>query len=601
MPAPIRDHAFLSDGQSAALVARDGSVDWWPAPRFDSASAFSALLDDDAGHWRVAPDEPFEATHAYLPGTLVVQTTMRTADGILRLTDALLLGSGRRGHDIGRDSPHALARLAEVLDGEVTVRMHCAPKLEYGLAVPSWERDRDGVATLGGPERLYLRGDAPVQIDGSTACADVRLGAGQRASWVLHRAAGAYAPAPPVLDAQAELDETACAWRSWSDEHTVYDGLHRDPVRLANIVLQGLTYQPTGALVAAATTSLPEVPGGESNWDYRFGWLRDAAITIRALSTTACASESLRYFDWMVRCAVTCRAEDQVQIVFGVEGERDLTEHRLDHLDGHLRSRPVRVGNAAWRQKQLNVLGHVLDSAWAIRDELGELDAFTASFLCQLADRAAEQWREPDSGIWEGREGERHYLVSKLGCWVALDRAVKLAPQLGARSCRARWAAAAAELRTTILREGYDERRGAFTGALGSDHLDAGVLLIALTGFLPADDPRMTSTIEVLEDELGDGGLLRRWAGAEDGAFLPLSFWLAECHAQAGRLDRAHAIFERAAGAANDLGLLAEEVDLTTGEPLGNLPQALSHVGLVNAAQTLTQAERGVIPAGGAT
>jgi GH15 family glucan-1,4-alpha-glucosidase len=601
VPAPIRDHALLSDCQSAALVTRDGSVDWWPAPRFDSASAFSALLDDDAGHWRVAPDEPFEATREYVPGTLVVQTTMRAAGGTLRLTDALLLGSAARGHDIGRDCPHALARLVEVLDGELTVQMQCAPKLEYGLAVPSWERDEDGVATLGGPERLYLRGDTPLQIEGATAEARVRLGAGQRASWVLHRAAGAYAPAPPVLDCGAELDATTCAWRSWSDEHTVYDGLYRDPVRLANLVLQGLTYQPTGALVAAATTSLPEVVGGEANWDYRFGWLRDASITIRALSTTACATESLRYFDWMVRCAVTCRAEEQVQIVFGVEGERDLSEHRLEHLGGHLGSRPVRVGNGAWRQKQLDVLGHVLDSAWSIRDELGELDAFTAAFLCQLADRAAEQWREPDSSIWEGREGERHYLVSKLGCWVALDRAVKLAPRLGAGRRRARWAAAAEELRATILRDGYDERRGAFTGALGSDHLDAGVLLIVLCGLLPADDPRMTSTIELLEDELADGGLLRRWTGAEDGAFLPASFWLAECHAQAGRLDRAHEVFEQAAGAANDLGLLAEEVDLATGEPLGNMPQALSHVGLVNAAQTLTQAQRGAVPAGGAT
>ena len=302
----------------------------------------------------------------------------------------------------------------------------------------------------------------------------------------------------------------------------------------------------------------------------------------------------------MVRCGVTCRAEEQVQIVFGVDGERDLSEHCLEHLDGHLGSQPVRVGNAAWRQKQLDVLGHVLDAAWSIRDDLGELDAFTAGFLCQLADRAADQWRERDSSIWEGREGERHYLVSKLGCWVALDRAVKLAPKLRAGDRRARWVAAADELCTTILRDGYDERRGAFTGALGSDHLDAGVLLIALSGLLAADDPRMTSTIEVLEEELADGGLLRRWTGAQDGAFLPASFWLAECHARAGRTERAHDVFEQAAAAANDLGLLAEEVDLDSGAPLGNMPQAISHVGLVNAAQTLTRAGRAGIATGGA-
>jgi GH15 family glucan-1,4-alpha-glucosidase len=280
-----------------------------------------------------------------------------------------------------------------------------------------------------------------------------------------------------------------------------------------------------------------------------------------------------------------------VQIVFGVDGERGLDEHRLAHLAGHLGSRPVRVGNDAWRQRQLDVLGHVLDSAWTIRDDLGPLDDFTARFLRQLADRAATQWREPDSSIWEGREGERHYVVSKVGCWVALDRAVRLADRLGAEHERARWATVRDELRAAIVLYGFDERRGAFTGAFGSDHLDAGVLQLALLGFVAADDPRMTSTIAVLEEELGDGGLLRRWTGAEDGAFLPATFWLAECHARAGRLDRAHEVFAAAAGAATDLGLLAEEVDPAGGEPLGNMPLAISHVGLVNAADELTRAE----------
>lgn len=251
----------------------------------------------------------------------------------------------------------------------------------------------------------------------------------------------------------------------------------------------------------------------------------------------------------------------------------------------------MRVGNAAWRQKQLDVLGHVLDSAWVIRDELGAPDEPTARFLRQLADRAATQSREKDSSIWEGREGERHYVVSKVGCWVALDRTVRLADRIGAREQRAHWAAARDELRRTVLREGYDARRGAFTGAFGSDHLDAGVLVLALLGFVEADDPRMTSTIAVIEDELADGGLLRRWTGAEDGAFLTASFWLAESHARAGRIDRAHEVFEQAASAANELGLLAEEVDPASGEPLGNFPQAISHVGLVNAALALTEAE----------
>jgi GH15 family glucan-1,4-alpha-glucosidase len=593
VPAPIRDHALLSDCRSAALVARTGAVDWWPAPRFDSPSAFSAVLDDDAGEWLVAPDGPFEATWRYRPGTLVLETTMRAAGGTLLLTDALALGAGARGHDIGRTSPHALVRCAAVLDGEVTVRMVCRPRLEYGLAVPRFVRDEDGVATLGGPERLFLRGTGAIELDGSTASAGVRLAAGERAAWVLHRVAGTSASAPAPLDAWETLDDTTTGWRSWSADHAGYDGLHRTSVSFAGLVLQGLTYAPSGALVAAPTTSLPEIAGGEANWDYRYGWLRDAAMSMRARNVaTGCGDESGRYFDWMVRAAVTCPDEDDIQVVFGVDGERRLSEQRLEHLAGHLGSRPVRIGNAAWEQKQLDVLGHVLDGAWTIRDDDGGPDEFTARFLRQLADRAARGWGEADSSIWEGREGERHYVVSKVGCWVALDRAIALASRIGARDEVAGWKAARDELRATILRDGYREERGAFTGAFGSDRLDAGVLLLALLGFVEADDPRMTSTIELLEEELADGGLIRRWSGAEDGAFLPASFWLAECHARAGRLERAHEVFAAAAGAATDLGLLAEEVDVATGAPLGNIPLAISHVALVNAAQELTRAEQ---------
>jgi len=445
--APIRDHALLSDCQSAALATPRGAIDWWPAPRFDDPSAFSALLDDSAGHWTICPDEPFDASRRYRPGTLVLETTMRAAGGTLRLTDALALGAGARGHEIGHEVPHALARHVEVLDGELTISMRCVPKLEYGLAVPELTREAGGVATIGGPERLFLRGDE-LEIDGSSACARLRLRAGQAAGWILHRAAGSYAQAPPRLDVRETLDDTTAAWRSWSQQHAGYDGLQSDRVRCASLVFQGLTYQPTGALVAAPTTSLPEVPGGDSNWDYRYAWLRDAAMTVRALSVCACSDESLRYFDWMVRAAVTCRAEEQVQIVFGVDGERDLSEHRLEHLAGHRGARPVRVGNAAWRQKQLDVLGHVLDSAWVIRDELGTADEFTARFLRQLADRAEHQWREDDSSIWEGREGERQYVVSKVGCWVALDRAVRRTSPATSCCC---WRHASLPMRTGRL------------------------------------------------------------------------------------------------------------------------------------------------------
>lgn len=590
MPAPIRDHALLSDCRAAALVTRGGVVDWWPAPRFDSPSAFSALLDGEAGHWSIHPAEPFDATWRYRPGTLVLETTMRASTGTLRVTDALAFGPGARGHQIGHAVPHALVRVAEALEGEVAVELECVPRLEYGLAIPDMVEEAGGVATLGGPERIFLRGERPLHAEGSRAHAEFRLRTGERAGWVMHRVAGAYAAPPPALDPHTTLADTTEAWRSWSAMHDGYEGVHRDAVQVATRVIQGLTYQPSGAVVAAPTTSLPEIAGGDSNWDYRYAWLRDAAMIARALSASACSDEAMRYFDWMVRAGVSCRHAEHVQIVFGVEGERDLAEHELEHLAGHLGSLPVRVGNDAWKQKQLDVLGQVLDCAWVIRDDLGTPGELTASFLCELADRAARQWRDADSSIWEGREGERHYTVSKAGCWVALDRAVRFADRLGSGADRAGWAAARDEVRTAVLRAGYSERVGAFTGEFGSEHLDAGVLLLPLIGLVEHDDPRMTRTIEVIEEQLGDDGLVRRWTGAEDGAFLLASFWLSECHARAGRLERAEAVFERAAGAANDLGLLAEEVDAGTGEPLGNVPQAISHIGLVNAAQALTEA-----------
>jgi len=598
MPEPIRDHALLSDCRSAALVTRRGVVDWWPAPRFDSPSAFSAILDDDAGHWTLRPAAPFEATWRYRPGTLVLETTMRTGSGTLRVTDALAFAAGARGHDIGTSVPHALVRVVEALEGEVAVELECVPRLEYGLAVPSVVEEAGGVASVGGPERIFLRGERPLAADGSRARATFDLRAGERAGFVLHRVPGTFASPPAALDPHATLDDTTEAWRSWSAMHSGYEGAHQKAVRFAALVIQGLTYQPSGAVIAAATTSLPEVAGGDSNWDYRFAWLRDAAMIARALSASTCSDEAMRYFGWMVRAGVSCRHADRVQIMFGVEGERDLAEHELEHLAGHLGSRPVRIGNAAWNQQQLDVLGHVLDCAWVIRDELGTPDALTASFLCELGDRAAKQWREPDASIWEGREGERDYVVSKAGCWVALDRAVRLADRLGSDADAPRWAAVRDEIRDTVLRDGYSERLGAFTGAFGSDHLDVGVLLLPLVGLVGFEDPRMTRTIALLERELGNDGLLRRWTGAEDGAFLLASFWLSECHARAGRLERAEAVFERAAGAANDLGLLAEEVDPGTGEPLGNVPQAISHSGLVNAAQALTEARERVARGG---
>ncbi|MFL5846914.1 MAG: glycoside hydrolase family 15 protein [Solirubrobacteraceae bacterium] len=588
MRLSVGDQALLSDCQSAALVSSGGCVSWWPAPRFDSASAFTALLDDDAGHWTICPAEPFESERRYRDDTLVLETLMQTETGAVKVIDALVFAHGARGHEIGRDVPHALARVVEGIEGDVELAVEFVPRPEYGLAVPQLVEDDEGLATRGGPERLFLRGDRPLEAAESSARGAFMLRAGETVGWIVHRVAGALAEAPPLLDPHAAIADTTAAWRSWCELHEHFEGEHADAVRFAGIVTQGLTYQPSGAVVAAPTTSLPEIRGGHSNWDYRYGWLRDAAMIARALSIATCSDEAVRYFDWIVHAGTGCSDDDHVQVVFGVDGERDLSEHELTHLDGHGGARPVRVGNAAWEQTQLDVLGHVLDCAWVLRDDLDLGEPVTRRFLRQLADRAAEEWREPDSGIWEGREDERHYTVSKLGCWTALDRAVRLADRLGGDA--AAWAEARDEVRETILRESWCEERNAFAGSLGSDHLDAGVLLMPLVEFLPADDPRMASTIAAIEDELGHDGLLRRWTGAEDGAFLLASFWLAECHARAGALDRADAVFARAAGAANDVGLLAEEVELASGEALGNTPQAISHVGLVTAAVAITEA-----------
>jgi GH15 family glucan-1,4-alpha-glucosidase len=376
-------------------------------------------------------------------------------------------------------------------------------------------------------------------------------------------------------------------WRSWSELHRGYDGFAAEQVRRGALVLQSLTFQPTGAIVAAATTSLPEIVGGGSNWDYRYGWLRDSSITLKALWISACPDEAERYFRWMA-LASGSGGEDHVQIMFGLQGERDLTERHLEHLRGYQGSRPVRVGNDAWKQRQLDVLGEVLEAAWTLRDQL-DFDDLTAAFLRRLADDAARSWRLPDSGVWEGREGERHYTASKLMCWVALDRACRLATQLKAHDRLRGWEKARDEIAAAIMEQGWDDKIGAFTGAFGSSNLDAAGLLMPLVGFLPATDPRVRRTVDTLQRELGDDGLLLRWTGAQEGAFVICSYWLAECLALAGEADRARHVFDRVGAHANDLGLLSEQVDPASGQLLSNFPQTFSHAGLINAAWAIEQ------------
>ncbi len=586
----IGDYALLGDCQSAALVSLDGSVDWWCPARFDAPSVFARLLDPDAGHWWIRPCAEWTSTRRYVEGTMVVQTDFTTAGGVLRLSDALALGAGERGHQIGYASPHVLVRQVEVVRGEVEIDVELAPRLEYGLVTPQIAATPRGIELGGGGERLTLTGDRPLTIEEGTVTARFELREGESAVFALHHRAAGQTPSA-ALDGRAALADTVAGWQSWTRMHQGYQGPYREQVTRAGLVLQALTYRPTGAVIAAATTSLPEKVGGAANWDYRFGWLRDGSFTLKALWVAACPDEGERFFDWMATSTGSVR-DGHVPIMFGAGGERDLTERQLDHLAGYAGSRPVRVGNDAWTQKQLDVLGEVLECAWVLRDQLGELSPPTAAFLRSLADRAAATWREPDAGIWEGREGERDYLTSKVMCWVALDRAVDLADRLGDEADVTRWESAREEIRAAILDRGWNEEVQAFTGAFDSDHLDAGVLLLPIVGFLPGDDERIVATLDAIERDLSEDALVQRWTGSGDeGAFIICSYWLAAGRAMAGQIERAKEIFETVTGYANDVGLLSEEIDLRDKALIGNFPQALSHIGLINAAWAISQAE----------
>lgn len=587
----ISDYGFLSDSHSAALVSRDGSVDWWCVPRFDSPSVFARILDPDAGHWSLRPDGDFTAERDYVEDSLVLRTVFHTDSGTATVTDALALEPGAREHDIGVRTPHVLLRVVEGLDGEVSMSTCVAPGLEYGLTVPRWVTS-DGAWTLAaGPVHLRLDADVPLEAAAGTVSGTFTVCAGQRVAFALGYRATYEEAASRQLDRHEAMADTVAGWQSWSQMHRGYQGRHVGAVRRSALVLQGLTYQKTGAVVAAATTSLPEEIGGDLNWDYRFAWLRDVSLTLQALWVAACPDEADRFFTWLAT-AIGQVGDKPLQIVYGVQGERDLTEHRLDHLAGYRGSVPVRVGNDAWKQRQLDVLGEVLFAAHLLREQLGEFSEPVQELLVTLADQAVRDWREPDAGMWESRDEPRHYTSSKVMCWVALDRAVKLADRLGPGADPARWAQARDEVREEVLNRAWSEDAGAYAGAFDSDHLDASVLLLPLVGFLDADDPRMLATIEAVRDGLAAGPHVYRWSGDTAG-FTICSFWLVECLALAGKVEEAEQRFTQLLACGNDLGLFAEEVDPADGEQLGNVPQAFSHVGLVNAAWRLTQAFEG--------
>src|SRR4051812_25883640 len=564
------DHGFLSDCASAALVSREGIVDWWCLQRFDGPSVLGALLGPQAGCWSLGPVAEGTTHRAYLEDTLVLRTVHETAAGSAAVTDALALERGARGHEIGVRSPGTLVRRIEGLTGRVELTTRLSPRPEYGLIVPHLrllEAPATGVEAAGGPVRLLCTGPLPWRLADDAAVATFTVGAGE--SLALRLASTPAFPAPGDPDAdrercaaeQADLDDTVTAWRSWAADHVDYDGAYPELVRRSSVVLQGLTYARSGAVVAAATTSLPETDGGRDTWDYRFAWVRDLSLTARALWFATCPDEPRRLFRWLTT-AIGHLDGQGVQIVYGVGGERDLTERVLAHLPGYRGARPVRAGNDAWRQRQFDVMGEVLDAAHLVLGVDGEpFPANVADLLVGLAEEARRSWHEPDAGMWEARDAERHYTSSKVMCWLALDRAVALAPRLGPRADPEGWAKTRDEIRATVLEQAWHDGAGAYTGAFGSDRLDASVLLLPLVGFVPVDDSRMAATLERVADRLGAGhGLVLRWEGDAAGLLL-CSFWLVECLAMAGQHERARRLFDAAAGRANDLGLLAEEAD----------------------------------------
>ncbi len=601
---PIADYGLLADCNSAALVNRSGSIDWLCLPRYDSPAVLSRILDPDAGHWSIRPAGSFSSERRYLPGTLVIETVFTTDTGGVRVVDAMAFAAGQRGHALGYDAPHEVLRSVEGISGSVELAMELAVRPEFGLYRPLIRMLDDGARTFGGTAPTRLRAGVPIEVDGdSTMRAAFTVAAGEQVGFALRLLPVEMQTAPEPTapeDVAGRLDDTAEAWRSWEAEHDIYEGRHKELVKHSARVLKGLTYRPTGAIVAAPTTSLPETVGGERNWDYRFSWIRDSSLTIEALYIGACSDEAEEFVSFMTSAAGGRAGEGSLQIMYGIGGEHDLSERELPHLRGWRDSTPVRVGNGAWGQTQLDVYGELLNSLWLYHERLGTLHPESRAFVADLADTAARRWRETDQGMWEMRGEPRHHLSSKVLCWTALDRAVRLSPQLGEHAKIEEWSAARDEIHATVLERGWSEARQAFAQSFDSDELDAAQLLMPILGFLGADDPRMRSTIEAIAADLTEDGLVLRYRNdeglnadgltGEEGTFVICSFWLVSCLAKAGEVERAEALFDQLAGYANDLGLLAEEIDTADDELLGNFPQAFSHIGLIVAAHAVDRA-----------
>jgi GH15 family glucan-1,4-alpha-glucosidase len=584
----IEDYAFLSDTQTAALVSRDGCVDWLCFPRFDSAACFASLLGDEKnGHWRLFPDEKVKETRRrYRGNTLILETEIETENGAIRLIDFM----PPRGQDPD------IVRIVEGLEGKVSMKMELIVRFDYGQIVP-WVRRRkrfDGLEAIAGPDALILR--TPVETFGKdlTTVAEFTVTKGDRIPFVLTWFPSHLKP-PRKINAEHALQETEVFWTDWAKQFRS-ENKWREAVVRSLIVLKGLTYAPTGGLLAAATTSLPEQIGGVRNWDYRYCWLRDAALILVVLMRAGYREEAESWREWLLRAIAGSPA--QMQMIYGVRGERRLDEYEVPWLSGYENSRPVRIGNAATNQFQLDVYGEVLAAVW-LGDRAGiKLTEPDWALMLELMKFLESHWQEPDEGIWEVRGGRQHFTHSKVMAWLAFDRAIKMVEncECAADDHIGRWQKIRDEIHAQVCDKGYNPKKKAFTQVYGSDALDASLLILPLVGFLPITDERIRGTIEAIERELMYDGFVLRYRPQEcgvdglpgaEGVFLPCSFWLADCWHLLGRKKEARELFERLLDLRNDLGLLSEEYDPRAKRQLGNFPQAFSHVALVSCARIL--------------
>ena len=587
MPSRIEDYALLGDRDTVALVARNGSIDWLCLPRFDSPACFAALLGSpENGRWKIAPiDEVQQTRRRYRDGTLVLETDFETDAGAVTVIDCM----------VSRGVASDLVRLVVGRRGQVAMRSHLVIRFDYGLIVPWVQRFDGGITAIAGPDLLVLR--TPVALRGKnfTTRGDFVVSAGEQVPFVLSWSPSNL-PVPEAIDAAAVIAATESAWRAWSSRCR-YQGRWSDAVNRSLITLRALSYGPTGGIVAAPTTSLPEQLGGRRNWDYRYCWLRDATFTLQALIVSGFTEEAQAWRDWLLRAIAG--KPSQIQILYGLAGERQFIEWQVPWLPGYEDAAPVRIGNAASTQRQLDVFGEIMDVLWqAVKAGLASSEA-AWNLQRALVGHLEVIWDQPDDGIWEVRGGQRHFTLSKVMSWVAYDRAVRMAEDNQLAGPLERWRRVRQQIHDDVCVRGFDATRGTFVQSYGSKDLDASLLLLPLVGFLPPDDPRMRATIEAIERELMVDGLVIRYRterGVDglppgEGAFLACSFWLADNLVLLGRHDDAHRLFERLLDLRNDVGLLAEEYDPGLRRQVGNFPQAFSHVALVNTAHNLTRVE----------